>query len=314
MEKATAETRLSTAATTTDLATIKGMILKQAWWLQKENRKESTITFRTRLLNTLLKRGVDLGNPDKVKEAISNMKCTEGTKLQYIAAYDIFAIANGLRWEPPRCEQEQRQPFIPTEQELDALIAAAGSKTAPLLQLLKETAMRIGEAMSLLWTDLDFERNVIILNKPEKGSRTRTFKVTNKLMSMLQSLPKKSERLFAGTSKNKTGDFNRFRRRVAATLQNPRLLRITFHTFRHWKATMLAHQTKDPFYVQDFLGHKSILNTQRYIHLSRTLFNEESDEFHVKVAKSVDETCKLIEVGFEYVTTVNSAQIFRKRK
>jgi len=77
---------------------------------------------------------------------------------------------------------------------------------------------------------------------------------------------------------------------------------------------MLTHQTKDPFYVQDVLGHKSILNTQKYIHLEKLLFDQQSDEFNVKVSKTVDETCKLVEVGFEYVTTIEGVQIFRKRK
>ena len=77
---------------------------------------------------------------------------------------------------------------------------------------------------------------------------------------------------------------------------------------------MLAHQTKDPFYVQDFLGHKCILNTQKYIHLEKLLFDQQSDEFNVKVAKTVDEACKLVEVGFEYVTSIEGVQIFRKRK
>jgi hypothetical protein len=64
----------------------------------------------------------------------------------------------------------------------------------------------------------------------------------------------------------------------------------------------------------DFLGHRSILSTQKYIHLSNTLFTGENDEFHVKVAKSVDEACKLVETGFEYVTAIEGIQIFRKRK
>jgi len=37
-------------------------------------------------------------------------------------------------------------PFIPTETEIDHLIAGCGRKTATLLQLLKETGIRIGEA------------------------------------------------------------------------------------------------------------------------------------------------------------------------
>jgi len=38
------------------------------------------------------------------------------------------------------------------------------------------------------------------------------------------------------------------------------------------------------------------------------------DEFHVKVPQSLDEACKLLEVGFEYVTDMNGAKLFRKRK
>jgi hypothetical protein len=36
--------------------------------------------------------------------------------------------------------------------------------------------------------------------------------------------------------------------------------------------------------------------------------------FHVKVAQSLDEACKLLEVGFEYVTDMNGTKLFRKRK
>ncbi|MEM3694306.1 MAG: hypothetical protein QXI39_09845 [Candidatus Bathyarchaeia archaeon] len=42
-------------------------------------------------------------------------------------------------------------PFVPTEQEVDALIAASGWKLAPLLQLLKESGLRLNEALNLPW-------------------------------------------------------------------------------------------------------------------------------------------------------------------
>ena len=57
------------------------------------------------------------------------------------------------------------------------------------------------------------------------------------------------------------------RKRLVATLQNPRLLRIHFHTFRHWKVTMGYHKTKDILHVMNLLGHKSIQNTLIYTQL-----------------------------------------------
>ena len=183
-----------------------------------------------------------------------------------------------------------------------------------LMTLLFLTAGRISEVLSLTREQFDFERKLITLNTPEKGSNAGVFKISVKMIDMLKALPKQSERIWPWNPKNKSGQFCSLRKRIAARLQNPRILKITFKTFRHWKGTMLAHQTKDPFYVQNFLRHKNILSTQKYIHLEKLLFDQQSDEFNAKVAKNVEDACKLVEVCFEYVTTIEGVQIFRKRK
>ena len=77
---------------------------------------------------------------------------------------------------------------------------------------------------------------------------------------------------------------------------------------------MLYHQTKDIAYVRNFLGHKQVENTLRYIQLAEVIFKETSDEFTSKVAKTVDEARELIEAGFEYVTDMDDVKIFRKRR
>ena len=77
---------------------------------------------------------------------------------------------------------------------------------------------------------------------------------------------------------------------------------------------MLYHRTKDVLYVMNFLGHKSIKNTLLYIQLEEALFKDTSDVFTCKVAKTVEQAKDLIECGFEYVTEINEAKLFRKRK
>ena len=69
--------------------------------------------------------------------------------------------------------------------------------------------------------------------------------------------------------------FSQQRKRIAKKLQNPRLQRITFHTFRHWKATMEYHRTKDNLYVKQVLGHKRIENTLIYVQLAEELFKDQ---------------------------------------
>lgn len=92
------------------------------------------------------------------------------------------------------------------------------------------------------------------------------------------------------------------------------LKQTTFHTLRHWKATNEYHKTHDPKHVQALLGHRSSLSTDRYITIEQAIFNDVNDEFHVKVASTIEEATGLLEVGFEYVTDMDGKKLFRKRK
>ena len=58
------------------------------------------------------------------------------------------------------------------------------------------------------------------------------------------------------------------------------------------------------------LGHKNINNTLRYTQL----IDFGNDEYVSKVARTVQDTCELVELGFEYVCEMDGAKIFRKRK
>jgi len=147
---------------------------------------------------------------------------------------------------------------------------------------------------------------------PEKGSNPRIFKASNKLMAMLTALQAKSEseRLFGKWVKSLERCFYQQRRTIASKLKNPRILRISFHTFRHWKATMEYHRTKDILHVMRVLGHKRIQNTLVYTQL----VDLSNDEYVSKVAKTVQEACQLVESGFEYVTEMDDLKIFRKPK
>jgi integrase len=124
-----------------------------------------------------------------------------------------------------------------------------------------------------------------------KGQTPRIWKVSQGLIAQLNALPENDRRIFGSSSIDSMKSmFLNLRKKLAIKLQNPRLMNINFHSFRHWKAAMLFHQTKDPYYVKDFLGHKSLKNTEIYITVERTVFGEsENDEFTVKVAEKPEE-------------------------
>ncbi len=101
--------------------------------------------------------------------------------------------------------------------------------------------------------------------------------------------------------------FNGQRKNGVNKLGNPRILQIHFHTFRHWKATMKYHRTKDILHVMRLLGHKNVANTLIYTQLVE--FG--SDEYCSAVADNVGEAKKLIEAGFEYVCSHKAVDFSR---
>jgi integrase len=119
-----------------------GELIEYAWWMKKEGYAESTIITRAKVLQVLAKRGADIFDPESVKNVISQQRWSEGRKANAVKAYTNFLKMIGGRWQPPICRKVEKLPFIPTEKELDDLIATCTRKISVLLQLLKETGMR----------------------------------------------------------------------------------------------------------------------------------------------------------------------------
>ena len=62
-----------------------------------------------------------------------------------------------------------------------------------------------------------------------------------------------------------------------------------------------------------FWDIKNVMTTQLYINPDKMAFGESSG-YIVKVASTLDEACKLLEVGFMFVTDMDGSKLFRKPK
>ncbi|MGQ9744331.1 MAG: tyrosine-type recombinase/integrase, partial [Candidatus Bathycorpusculaceae bacterium] len=286
-------------------------ILEYAWALKKQGYAGTTIEGRVKILKRLVRLGANLCDPESIKEAIAKNNCSEARKELMVEAYSSFLQFFGGKWDPPRYRRVEKLPFIPTEREIDDFIAGCShtKRLAAYLQLLKETGIRSGEASKLRWTDIDFENGILRVT-PEKGSNPRILKISSRLIAMLNTLPKDVVTIFPNVTVMRKS-FVRQRGRLAKKLQNPRLIQITFHTFRHWKATMEYAKTKDILHVMKVLGHKNIKNTLIYTQL----VDFKSDDFICKATTTSEEAKRFIEAGFEYVcTATDGVMLFRKRK
>jgi integrase len=221
----------------------------------------------------------------------------------------------GREWNAPKYAHIEKLPFIPTEQEIDLLISGTGKLTSAVLQTLKETGMRIGELTQLTWLDLDQERKTLKIT-PEKGSNPRILPVSDKLIGMINTLPKDRKTIF----QDKKGRLRTYlctqRAALAKKLNNPRLKQISFHTLRHWKGTMEYHEHPDIMHIKKILGHKSITSTMIYINLESALFEASNANFTCKIAHDEQEEIALIEANFEFVNKRDNpyTAFYRKRK
>ena len=278
--------------------------------LKRDGYSPLTIKACFNYLDLMERKDVNILKPEQVKAFIAEQKWQNHSKATVVTYYGIFLKTMHIQWNPPRYRYERKIPFIPLENEIDSLIAGCGRKMSVFLRLLKETGARVGEALRLRWRDFDFQKSIVAINNPEKSSLARALPISPTLKAMLNSLPKNNNRVFGTSMNTMQSNFRQQRNRLAVKLKNPRLKQITFHTFRHFFATMLYAKTLNILKVQQALGHKNINNTLIYTQL----IDFKSEEYDVQVAETVGEAKKLGEAGFELYDTIDRCHLYRIRK
>jgi len=281
--------------------------------LKADGLAEDTIEHVNYWLSRFEREGVNILKPEEVKAFISEQKWNNHVKATVVAYYGVFAERMHLQWKPPKYRYEDKIPFVPTEKEIDDLIAGCGPKTSAFLRVLKETGCRIGEALRLQWRDIDFNNHTITINDPEKGSRPRRVSISPTLIATLNLLPQSSQRVFNCGINSVESNFQRSRNRLVQKLGNDRLKQIHLHTFRHFSMTMLYARTLNVLKVQERSGLKNLQNVLKYTHLVEF----QCQDFDVQIPQTVEDGKKLMEVGYEpFNGVVNGVQVtyFRKRK
>jgi len=82
--------------------------------------------------------------------------------------------------------------LIPTEQELNLLIAGCGKTTNTVLHTLKETGTKIGELTLLKWIDINQEYRTLNITL-EKGNNPRILKISEQHLRKISSLSHQHE-------------------------------------------------------------------------------------------------------------------------
>jgi hypothetical protein len=289
---------------------VKGKIINTLVKLKNSGLEEQTVKIVGFYLRHIAE-NVSLDSAEKVKEFIANKPVGNGFKGNLVKAYNYYCLVNNVVWDRPKYKWEQNKPKIPTEETLNKIITSCGWKYTVVFTLLKETGAMPKELSCVSLRDIDFERETITL-RGRKGHHSRTIKLRPSVVAMLKTYLVRignKEPIFP-TSKQMTKAWIKYRKRLAERLNEHELNTIRLYDLRHFKASMTYYKTKDVLFTKEVMGWKKLETALFY--LQNLSFG--SDEFHVCVARSLEEACRLVEQGFEYVTEVDGAKIFRKRK
>jgi integrase len=282
--------------------------------MKKQAYEETTIKATAKRLKYLQK-NCRLADPESIKLFVANKKCSNAFKETLIETYHIYMKSIGQQWNKPFYARYDKLPKIPTEERINMLISHAAPRMSLILSMSKDLGSRPVELTWLTVTDINLQNGIVNITGA-KHTVGRNGKLKTNTLEMLKKYITKNhlnanDRLFPTQSEHISESYRKLRNTLARKLQDPTLLTIRLYDFRHFKASMEYHKTKDLLYIKQLLGHKDLRTTLRYTQLLEGLSN---DEYHCKTATNITEATRLIENGFEYVTELDGTKLFRKRK
>lgn len=250
--------------------------------------------------------GVTLQHIEEYLEELSAMELSPSTlarNISSIRGFHEFASVEGMAEANPAelvelPRKAQKLPEVLNPREIERILEMpdretdAGIRNSAILETLYATGMRVSELTGLQMDSLFFEIGFIrVLGK---GNRERLVPVGEVAQGAL-------ERYIEGPRKRFMSDENpgKAENRVFLNQRGGPLSRMSIwnivnaaaeragieknvypHIFRHSFATHLLEGGADLRAVQEMLGHSSIITTEIYTHVDRSLLHQVHKEFH----------------------------------
>ena len=216
--------------------------------------------------------------------------------LGFFVAKDITSLPPDKIALPKGAAKEKSVKFLNLDQIKKLLNAPdtknpTGLRDKAIIEALFSTGLRIAELVALnkeqfdsIWDKEDFELGII-----GKGSRPRTVYFSERALEWLKKYLKtrgdKENALFLNY-RGRTKEENRLTPRSIERMIKKYAVKAgiplftTPHTLRHSYATDLLEKGVDLRAIQEFLGHKNIVTTQIYTHVTNKRLRDIHRQFH----------------------------------
>jgi integrase/recombinase XerC len=233
-------------------------------------------------------------NPNELRKYVTALhdagyaKSSIARKLASLRSFFRFAQRQGLvennPAKPLRNPRGGRKlPHFLTAEEIGRLLDAPdkttemGLRDAAILEVTYSAGLRVSELVGMNDSDIDFEEGVVRIRgkgRKERLGALGRYAIDSLHFYFVKRRPTPQGAKETATFRNKFG--GRLTTRSVARMLEKYILqahldsRITPHTLRHSFATHLLDRGADIRSVQELLGHKSLVTTQIYTHVSTT--------------------------------------------
>jgi integrase len=160
-------------------------------------------------------------------------------------------------------KEDNKKERILTSEEIQRLLVECNGHLRPIIILALNTGMRLREILYLKWSDVDFNRNIIVVTQT-KSNKNRSIPMNGLVIETIKNIKRNSEYLFCDTESGKP--FDSIKTTFGKALIRAGLVDVRFHDLRHTAATMMVMGGVDLVTVKEILGHSSIEMTMRYAH------------------------------------------------
>ena len=212
---------------------------------------------------------------------------------------------------------------------VEKIIAAAPQYMRPFIRTAIFTGLRLGNLLALKWENIDFIAGNITIKVKDKnhlGGKNHTIPLLPELIKELQSLPRISEYVFTNSKgkplkyiattwqdifyrwqlvkdlselteddivkrhKYTTKDGKVKELIYKRVLKDPDIPYINFHTLRHTCGTWMGQAGVNAMVIKDYLGHKDIRTTNKYVHSNTALKRAAAEQVFTQSCTQVVQT------------------------
>lgn len=250
--------------------------------------------------------GVTLQHIENYLEELTAMELSPGTiarNISSIRGFHEFAVVEKLAKANPAelidlPKKASKLPEVLSPVEIEQIIQVpdretrAGIRNAAVLEVLYATGMRVSEMVGLEIDNLFFE--IGFIRVVGKGNKERLVPVGEIAQQALEHYVEEVRPHFLSSKKPDKAKNRVFLNQRGGPLSRMSIWNIVNdsaeragikknvypHIFRHSFATHLLEGGADLRAVQEMLGHASIITTEIYTHVDRSLLHQVHKEFH----------------------------------